>query len=179
MLCVSADVTDDAQCQAAVDKCVSAFGGIHIAVINAGISSITSATAGDIKELDRVFEVNLKAPVHLSRMLLPHLIAPGLKWAAVHRKPNTGELDGSASVGVTAGAGASLIFISSQTATQFALSPGHAAYVGSKMGITGFADGVWAEVRQDGVRVCVIYPSLVNTGMGASFSKEFGTLVDR
>lgn len=75
--------------------------------------------------------------------------------------------------------GATLVFISSQIALQYAQAPGHAAYIASKAGLTGFADGVFAEVRHHGVRVCTIHPGLVNTSMGDSFTEEFGNIVNR
>jgi short-subunit dehydrogenase len=122
--------------------------------------------AGDVKLLDRVLEVNLQSVVHASRALLPHLISTSLDFRRV-REPTLLRDDGvavEASSGKPAARGTTLIIISSMIAQQLALFPGHAAYIASKMGVAGWADGVFAEVRQCGVRVCTIFPSLVSTG---------------
>lgn len=176
VLTISADVTKDGAMDVAVRSCVSAFGGLNIGVINAGVSGMESAVTGSLSEFDRVLDTNLKAPVHLARMLLPHLSAPGLDFDALARRPDGTFLRPPGSFPA---AGGSLVFISSMLACQYAITPGNAAYIGSKTGLAGFADGVWAEVRQLGVRVTTIYPGLVNTGMGSNFSKEFGSIVDK
>ena len=53
------------------------------------------------------------------------------------------------------------------------------SYAAAKCAITGFASGLWAEVRCSGVLVSTVYPGLVATDMGADFKAEFGSLVDR
>jgi NAD(P)-dependent dehydrogenase (short-subunit alcohol dehydrogenase family) len=178
VLCIPADVTKDVDMEAAVKRCVAELGDVNIAVINAGVQSVDSAITGDVSKMDAVLEVNLSAPVHLTRTLLPYLVKPGLDFASVRRVPSgTGEFEppppGSRAIG------SSLIYISSRIAAQYAMSPGHAAYIASKAGLAGFADGVWAEVRQMGVRVCTIYPGLVSTDMGTAFTKDFGAIVNR
>lgn len=46
--------------------------------------------------------------------------------------------------------------------------PGVAVYAASKKGLAGFADVVLQDVRDCYVKVCTIYPGLVNTDMGTA-----------
>jgi len=69
------------------------------------------------------------------------------------------------------------IFISSALAQRFSMAPGWTAYTASKCGITGYADAAYAELRQCGMKVSVIYPGLVSTDIGSEFSKDLGKLL--
>jgi NAD(P)-dependent dehydrogenase (short-subunit alcohol dehydrogenase family) len=71
------------------------------------------------------------------------------------------------------------IFISSALAQKWAMAAGWTAYTASKCGLTGYADACFAELRQCGMKVSVIYPGLVATEMGSEFGGDLGNLLDR
>lgn len=73
----ASDVSDSAQCDAAVQACVDAFGGIDILVNVAG--SHTIRHTADIADDDWAHDlaVNLNGPFFLSRAALPYLLSRG------------------------------------------------------------------------------------------------------
>lgn len=156
VVCCPCDVTVKKDLEVAIAKCKSEFGGVSIAVLNVGVNRIESAAFGDVGVLEEVLHVNLVSCMRATRLLLPML----LEAAASDKR------------------GATLVFISSMIALNTAVAPGHSAYIASKTGLSGFADGVFAEVRHSGVRVSSIYPGLVNTGMGTLFTDELGDIMN-
>ncbi|NMM83081.1 oxidoreductase [Rhodococcus sp. SRB_17] len=73
----ASDVSDSAQCAAAVQKCVDTLGGIDILVNVAGSHTLrhTAEIADD--EWAHDLAVNLNGPFFLSRAALPHLLERG------------------------------------------------------------------------------------------------------
>jgi len=66
------DVSDSAQVQALVEKCVRTFGIPDIVVNNAGIThSNGSMLAVDEATFDRVFAVNVKSIYHMTQAVVP------------------------------------------------------------------------------------------------------------
>jgi len=130
-----ADVTDAAAIQAAVDGAVERFGGIDVAIVNAGI-----ATGGAVRDIDpaaweRVVEVNLLGSWRTVRAALPHVIA------------RRGYVLQIASVAAIVHA------------------PFMSAYSASKAGVEAFADCLRTEVAHLGVDVGVAYFSWIDTDM--------------
>lgn len=148
--CCAIDVTDDRALQEAVALCVNTFGTVHSCVHNVGLNEQVAIT-GDLSQWDRVFDVNLRSVVHLTKYLLPHMLQGG----------------------------GAFVFLSSMLAKTFPMVPGHSPYITAKCAITGFADSLFCEVREYNVRVTTLYPGLVHTEMGAGFKHEYGALADR
>lgn len=132
----TADVTDDAQLQTVVDQTLLRFGGISILINNAGVApprTMISKTV--LADWDRMLATNLRAPMVLSRLLVPHMLARK-RGAIVNiasiaaRKPRAGE----------------------------------AAYAASKAGLVAFTHALFAEVRGHGIRVVALCPGVVDTG---------------
>lgn len=72
---IAADVTDEKAVALAVDATLAEFGGLDVAVANAGIAQpIRPVSAVDPKAFDRVLDVNLHGVVHTARQALPHVI---------------------------------------------------------------------------------------------------------
>jgi NAD(P)-dependent dehydrogenase (short-subunit alcohol dehydrogenase family) len=73
---IDADVTDIGAMQAAVAETVEKFGGLDVAVANAGIAQRTFATTRAIsgEEWERVFEVDLLGVWRTARAALPQLV---------------------------------------------------------------------------------------------------------
>ncbi|WP_185993375.1 SDR family oxidoreductase [Rhodococcus sp. KBS0724] len=73
----ASDVSDSAQCDAAVQACVDAFGGIDILVNVAGSHTIRHTADMTDDDWAHDLAVNLNGPFFLSRAALPHLLARG------------------------------------------------------------------------------------------------------
>eukprot|EP00762_Andalucia_godoyi_P004146 ANDGO_06371.mRNA.1 putative oxidoreductase SSP0419 len=132
------DVSKREDLQKTVDCIVSNFGMISILVNDAGVGASGGADEADLNDWDRVIEVNLRAPMALTRMCLPAILASKSKHKTV-------------------------LFIGSVAA--LISMKGSAAYCASKFGIRGFAGCVFEDVREHGVKVCVIHPGYVNTDL--------------
>lgn len=138
------DLSEIASLPSAIELCVQAFGGLHVLVNNAGIHQFASAIDADLDVWDRMLDVNLRAAMHATRLALPHIVA-----------------------GAQAGQRGAVFFISSLGGKFTA--PTNAGYAAAKHALTGFGGSVFEDVRDFGVKVCVIYPGWTNTGLLADW----------
>ena len=76
---IGADVTDAGAMRAAVAEAVGRFGGLDVAVANAGIAppTVTTARAVATEEWERVIDVNLMGSWHTVRAALPQVSERG------------------------------------------------------------------------------------------------------
>jgi len=129
------DVTD---AEAGVDvfkKTAFEFGSVDILVNNAGYhkrGNVEDVSAGD---LGRMIDVNLKAPIMLSRIALPYLREAG--GGAII---NVGSLAGRAAV------------------------PGSVCYAASKAGLRSFTYGLGIEMADSKIKLAVVSPGPIDTG---------------
>jgi len=131
---LACDVRDRDALGAATARVVDAFGGLHIAVANAGVGSYGPFLEMDPEAMDAMIDVNLKGVLWTARATLPHLVASG-----------AGDFVSLASVaGVRA-------------------FPGEAVYNASKFGQVGFTRALDHELREQGVRVSNVCPGGVGT----------------
>jgi NAD(P)-dependent dehydrogenase (short-subunit alcohol dehydrogenase family) len=74
---IGADVTDDAAIMRAVSETIERFGGLDVAVANAGIAQSQVATVRGIggEEWERVFEVDMLGVWRTVRAALPQIVA--------------------------------------------------------------------------------------------------------
>lgn len=108
---------------------------VDVLVNNAGVLSTRAAFQDmDAGEIDTMFDINLKAPLHLARQVLPGMIGRG------HGH---------------------LFFIGSSAGR--APHPGAAVYGASKAGISLFCDALRCDLLGSGVRVTEIAPGRVQT----------------
>jgi uncharacterized protein len=75
VLTIAADLADPATPQRLVDETTARFGGIDVLINNAGLGLPTQFAAADPNDLRRQIAVNFAAPLLLSRLSLPTLIA--------------------------------------------------------------------------------------------------------
>jgi short-subunit dehydrogenase len=119
--------------QLAVDV-IDAFGGVDLLINNAGIPKRRHVTALDIDTITAVMHVNYLSPVRLTMALLPQMLARGA---------------------------GTVVNISSIAAKLSA--PGEAAYDASKAALTAFSEAMAVDLWEDGIKVMVVYPGVIDT----------------
>jgi uncharacterized protein len=113
--------------------------GVDVYVANAALPATGLLPELTADELDRMLEVNLRAPIALAHVLAPGLVARGRGH---------------------------MVFISSLSGK--AASPGSSMYSATKFGLRGFAFGLREDLRPHGVGVSVVAPGFIrDAGMFA------------
>jgi NAD(P)-dependent dehydrogenase (short-subunit alcohol dehydrogenase family) len=134
-LWVEADVTDPQALKTAVERTVATFGGLDIAVANAGIAPLTTVATASAHALSRTIEVNL-----IGSMLTAHAALPEVAKRKGH-----------------------ILLISSAAA--FTVLPGMSAYCAAKAGLERFGDVLRLEVAHRGVTVASAHPTWIDTDL--------------
>lgn len=134
-LAVPMDVSDDAACRELFERAESEFGAVHYLVNNAGLHARGSVEEKTPDELAAMIDINLRAPVVLSRLAIPYIRAAG----------------GGAIVNVASLAGCTPV-------------PGSATYAATKAGLRSFSQGLAEELGGSGIHVGVVSPGPVDTG---------------
>ena len=132
----AADVTSEAGRAASVQGALSALGGLDVLVNNAGgvrASRLDATTEEDIRTM---LDVNLLAPVLLTRLALPHLRAGG---------------DG--------------MIVNITSAAAMIGMPFYTTYCAAKAGLAQFGEALRRELTGEGVKVLTVYPSGTDTPM--------------
>jgi 3-oxoacyl-[acyl-carrier protein] reductase len=134
-LVLPADVTDDAQIEATLQRAVMQLGSISILINNAGVAPPRMHHGkAAVAEWDRMLATCLRAPMVLSRLLLPDML--------VHQH-------------------GAMINVASSAAR--AARVGEAAYAAAKAGLIAFSRALFAEVRNSGIKVVALCPGYVDT----------------
>jgi NAD(P)-dependent dehydrogenase (short-subunit alcohol dehydrogenase family) len=131
------DVTDPAQCTAAVQLAVERFGGLDVLVNNAGYGQFGVVEEVTDSELHAQLDANLYGPWRLVRAALPY-------WRA---------------------AGRGHAIFASSVSGMFAL-PGLSAYTASKHALEGLAESVHMEAGHLGVKVSILQLGGFSTSYG-------------
>lgn len=129
------DVTDADACIDVFKKAAFEFGGVHILVNNAGYHARGNVEDVDPAELTRMVDVNLRAPIMLSRIAIPHMK----------------ESDAAAIINVGSMAGRSPV-------------PGSTTYAATKAGLRSFTLALAEELRDTRIKVGLVSPGPVDTG---------------
>jgi NADP-dependent 3-hydroxy acid dehydrogenase YdfG len=74
-LALEADITDQEQAIAAVDRTVNELGRLDIVVNNAGVMLLGPIEDAPTEEWDRMIDLNLKGLINTTHAALPHLLA--------------------------------------------------------------------------------------------------------
>jgi NAD(P)-dependent dehydrogenase (short-subunit alcohol dehydrogenase family) len=135
-LALEVDLVSEPSVQAAIEKTVGVFGRIDVVVNNAGYGQQGTIEALTDAELRRNFDVNVFAPLHVLRHVLPQL-----------RKQRSGHIFNVASIVGFQGGYA-----------------GWGSYVASKFALAGLTETLAAEVAELGIKATVVYPGPVRTG---------------
>lgn len=148
---VAGDVADPAARAAFLDAAVRAFGGLDILVNNAGVVRAGRLESMDETEIRAMVEVDLLAPILLTRAALPLLRASG-----------------------------EAMIVNVASAIALVGVPFYAVYAGAKAGIGRFGEALRRELAGEGIHVLTAYPGATDTPMMRSnnagpelgFSKE-------
>ena len=131
-------------------KALAVHGRLDVVVHAAGIGAYGPFAAIDEDRLERLVEVNVRAPVQLTREVLPHMIAAGRGHVAF--------------VGSIAG----LTGVAQE-----------AAYSATKFAITGLAESLALELSGTGVGVSLVSPGAVDTNFCAARGVAYGRRTPR
>ena len=130
-----ADVSEPEQVRASVDLAASTFGGLHLAVNNAGITGPLGLLADiDIAGYRRVIEINLNAVFYGMYYEIPAMLASG---------------------------GGSIVNTSSVLGVVG--DPGAVPYVTAKHGIAGMTKAAALGYANQGIRINSVHPGYIDT----------------
>jgi hypothetical protein len=129
------DVSDAEACVDVFKKAAFEFGQVDVLVNNAGYHKRGLVEDVDAADLATIIDVNLKAPIMLSRIALPYLREAG--GGAII---NVGSLAGRAPI------------------------PGSAAYAASKAGLRSFTYALGIELAESNIKLAVVSPGPIDTG---------------
>ncbi len=128
------DVSDADSCVDLFKKTLFEFGRIDVLVNNAGFHARGNVESSSAEDLVRTIDVNLRAPIMLMRLALPHIRESG----------------GGAIINVASLAGRTPV-------------PGSAAYSASKFGLRAFTFSLAEEIRESGIKLAVVSPGPIAT----------------
>ena len=117
---------------------------VDVLVNNAGVGVMRPLLELEPTEWQRMIDVNVNALYHVTRAVLPGMVARGRGHVVT--------------IGSLAGRGS------------FA---GGTAYTGTKHFVIGFSESLMLEVREQGVKVSVVMPGSVDTGFGRGGDKSW------
>jgi short-subunit dehydrogenase len=123
-----ADLADRAE----AERLAGEAGPVDVLVANAALPGSGRLETYDVDAIDRVLDVNLRAPIVLARALLPAMLSRG----AGH-----------------------LVFMSSLSGKAATL--GQSLYSATKFGLRGFATSLRADLHGTGVGVSTIFPGFI------------------
>ncbi|MCW2940911.1 MAG: short-chain dehydrogenase/reductase [Actinomycetia bacterium] len=135
---------------AGIDSFVAEVGPVDVLVHNAGVSIVEPFTQSDPANWDLMWRINLRAPMQLTRGLLPGMTERG--WGR-------------------------LIFISSDGAR--AGSGGEGAYAATKSGLFGLAKTLAREAARGGVTSNVVCPGPTDTPMVRAVGEQHPGLLEK
>jgi 3-oxoacyl-[acyl-carrier protein] reductase len=137
VLALQADITHDAELEQTVRLIIERLGRIAILVNNAGFAPPRSTVLKtSLADWDRTLATCLRAPMVLSRLVLPDMLAHG-----------HGAIVNIASIAGKRG------------------RAGEAVYAAAKFGLLGFTQSLFEEVREHGIKVAAVCPGLVDTDL--------------
>ena len=126
---VPADLAD----RDAPARLAAAAGAVDVLVANAALPASGRVEDFDPEEIDRSIDVNLRAPIQLTRALLPGMLERGRGHVVL-----VSSLSGKVA------------------------SPRSGLYSATKFGLRGFAAGLREDVEQLGIGVTVVFPGFVS-----------------
>jgi uncharacterized protein len=114
-------------------RLAAAVGNVDVLVANAAVPASGRVEEFDPEQIDRALDVNLRAPIQLTRALLPGMLERGRGH---------------------------VVFVSSLSGKT--ASPRSGIYSATKFGLRGFAAGLREDVEPRGIGVTVVFPGFVS-----------------
>ncbi len=115
------------------ERLAAAAGDVDVLVANAALPASGRLEDFDSDQIDRALDVNLRAPIQLTRALLPGMLERGRGHVVL-----VSSLSGKVA------------------------SPRSGVYSATKFGLRGFAAGLREDVEQHGIGVTVVFPGFVS-----------------
>ncbi|MCE3076594.1 oxidoreductase [Chryseobacterium gwangjuense] len=146
LLALELDVQNKEQIYETVEKAVNHFGKIDVLVNNAGFGITGAAEAFTNEQVRNQLEVNLYAPIEVTRAVLPYM-----------RKKRSGHILQISSIGGRVG------------------NAGLSIYQAAKFGLVGFSESLSKEIAPLGIKITCIQPGGFRTewaGSSMSFAKD-------
>jgi short-subunit dehydrogenase len=147
---LAADFTDDRAPAALATAAREIYGRVDAVVHCAGVGWYGSTVSMPQAKVEELLQVNLRAPIRLTRALLPDMIARGTGHFAF-----VASIDGLTGVG------------------------GEAVYSATKAGLITFADSLRMELHNTGVGVSVLSPGAVRTQFFDHRGTPYGRRIPR
>jgi hypothetical protein len=135
LMTIAWDVADTARASEVLDSVVARYGALHVLVNNAGCNHRGALESIGPEQAAKVLDTNLRAPVVLTRLALPHL-----------RRAGRGAIVNVASL-----------------AGRLPLSH-EACYSASKFGLRGFTLSLAEELAGSGISASLVSPGPIDTG---------------
>ncbi len=135
-LVIPTDLTVDKEMERLVQQTLKEWGSVDVLINNAGSGKVAPVVKAKVSDWDETFRVNLRAPMILSKLVLPTMIERG--EGSIINIPSVSGKSGQAN---------------------------GSAYSASKFGLMGFTQSLYEEVRNYGIRVSAICPGFVDTPM--------------
>ncbi len=139
---VAADLSKAEDCRRMIDEAFARFGRIDVLVSNAGVIDVGPVEVMTNEIFQQTLAINYLAAFNTAFAALPRLLAqtPAAGWSRRAAIVNVSSVGGKFSV------------------------PHLLPYSAAKFALTGFSEGLHAEVRGKGVRVTTVCPGLMRTG---------------
>ena len=134
-MAVPTDVADSGACSTLLEAAQTRFGAVNVLVNNAGYNFRGAVEEVPSAEMARIVDVNLKAPIVLTRLALPYLRRSG-KAAIVNVASIAGRIP----------------------------LPYEATYSATKFGLRAFTFALAEELESTGITVSAVSPGPVETG---------------
>lgn len=134
LVCGGVDISDLNQAQGVMEKAKSHFGDVSVLLNIAGGFHWASFESDQLDSWDRMHHMNVKTAIIASKAVLPHFIAQQR---------------------------GSIVCVSAGAAVKGDV--GIAAYAASKAGVSRFVESLAAELKERGIRVNAVAPSIIDT----------------
>lgn len=150
---VAADLTDPRACEGLILSAMLRFSRIDVLINNAGIIQVGPLEAQPMEAFEQAMRINFFAALYTTYAALPHMMS---------------QLPGSGGLSSRRAAIVNISSIGGKVAVPHMLP-----YSAAKFALTGFSEGLHAELRGSGVRVTTVCPGLMRTG-GEEHAKFLG-----
>lgn len=134
VLVIPADLTDETQLRAVVERTLERFGRIDVLVNNAGVSQGGPLQDQDPGRVEHLLRLNLWVAIRLTQLALPHMLANQQGYIL--------------NIGSGMGRSATPLFV---------------PFVASKYGLSGFSDALRRELEGTGVHLTLVLPGWIHT----------------